>query len=258
MKQFSQQSRTYEQVAAPQKELASCIIKALKPHAASPGHILELGCGTGILSEKLATLHPQHLTLVDESQAMLEIIAAKHQQKPLAPQVTFQQSDVEQWIPRQHSFDIITSSALVQWLDHLPQKLKHWHASLTAQGLLVLGTFGPQTLQEVYQGFAHVTGETLTVGTHFHSIMQWQKWLSPDHWHIHSLSQKSCIWHHESPQKLLRSLRLMGVTRPSSLLSPSHTKQLLTYLQKQQTPQGIPCTWELIWIVAQKKQPPQT
>ena len=76
------------------------------------GSVLELACGTGIWTERLAR-HASELTAVDASS---EVLALNRQRLPSA-RVAYVQTDLFTWEPPPGSFDVIFFGF---WLSHVP------------------------------------------------------------------------------------------------------------------------------------------
>src|SRR3954469_10620598 len=74
--------------------------------------IVDLGCGTGELTARLAVLSPGCDVLgVDSSSAMLE------KARPLSrPRLRFEQGRIEDW-SAEGAFDVVFSHATLQWVD---------------------------------------------------------------------------------------------------------------------------------------------
>ena len=93
------------------------------------GRVVDLGCGTGLLT---AALHDQlgatETVGVDSSDAMLERARALD-----APGLRFVQGDIGDWEPDQ-PFEVVFSNAALQWLPDHPQLFKRLTAMLVPGG----------------------------------------------------------------------------------------------------------------------------
>jgi trans-aconitate 2-methyltransferase len=93
------------------------------------GRVVDLGCGTGLLT---AALHDQlgatETVGVDSSNAMLERARALD-----APGVRFIAGDIGDWEPEQ-PFDVVFSNAALQWLPDHPQLFKRLTTMLVPGG----------------------------------------------------------------------------------------------------------------------------
>ena len=106
--------------------------------------MLELGCGTGFLTEHLLRSYPAAECLItDLSPRMVEVCREK-----LAKEKTnghagprFRVMDARR-IDAPGVFDLIASNLLFQWFDDLPRAVAHAATRLAPGGVLVLNTLG--------------------------------------------------------------------------------------------------------------------
>ena len=79
-------------------------------HHPNPKVVYDLGCGTGNVTQLLASRWPEaQVTGVDDSASMLEKARAD------APHITWQQQSIADWSP-EHPADVIFSNAALHWL----------------------------------------------------------------------------------------------------------------------------------------------
>lgn len=229
-------------------------------------NILEIGCGTGALTEILVNKWPRSsITALDIAPAM--IIAAE--QRILSDPanlsgcpVRFIQEDAERWTADAPaaSFDLIISNACFQWLHDPKQTMGQLRRLLRAGGLLVFTTFGPDTFCELHQAFDEVYRaagmEPQRHGLSFQSITQWQNILIE--------AGLSNIQYERSVQKekyastrdFLLSVKEMGASTseavPSRGISPRRlfANMYKEYEDKFSLPGGIAATYDLLLIRA--------
>ncbi|MEU5880162.1 trans-aconitate 2-methyltransferase [Spirillospora sp. NPDC047279] len=95
----------------------------------APGHIADLGCGSGELTATLRTRWPDAaISAIDGSP---EMIAAA----PDVPGITFAVGDVTTWTPAR-PVDLIVSNAVLQWVPEHEDLLPRWAAALAPGGRL--------------------------------------------------------------------------------------------------------------------------
>jgi len=156
-RRFSKAAATYDDYALVQKETAARLVTCL-PENFSAAAVLEIGCGTGTYTAKLATRFPQaQLTALDFSEAMVE----QASKKCLAhSNVSLLCEDGEQFLAaNKQQFDLITSNATMQWFDDLPKAFSHVAGSLAPGGIFHASLFGPSTLPELAAALAEVFAE---------------------------------------------------------------------------------------------------
>jgi len=156
-RRFSKAAATYDEYALVQKESAARLATSL-PENFSAAAVLEIGCGTGTYTAKLAARFPQaRLVALDFSQAMIK----EASKKCLAhSSVSFLCEDGEQFLAaNKHQFDLITSNATMQWFDDLPLAFSHVARSLAPGGIFHASLFGPSTLPELAAALTEVFAE---------------------------------------------------------------------------------------------------
>jgi malonyl-CoA O-methyltransferase len=137
MKGFDDQAEVYDSAAFVQIEVARRLAKRL---SGNPKRILEIGCGTGLLSELLLARFPNaELVLTDISPNMLAQAQAR-----LGQGATYRLMD-GQWPETPEKFDLIASSLAFQWFDDLPGALARLGGLLAPGGVLAFATLGAKS-----------------------------------------------------------------------------------------------------------------
>lgn len=148
---FGASSNSYENVTPVQETMGLRLLTQVQ-HMMSGGNvhkILELGCGTGRLTRRLAEIYPEAVIVaVDISP---EMIAHARKQYPQAHYVV---ADAEDYVfELQQEFDLIISNATIQWFEKLEATLKKTKSLLAPGGLLAIATFGERTFIELVTAF---------------------------------------------------------------------------------------------------------
>ncbi|MGN0856310.1 MAG: malonyl-ACP O-methyltransferase BioC [Candidatus Spyradenecus sp.] len=194
---FARAMATYEREATVQRHEAERLTELLGTHChlLAP-RILEIGCGTGMLSRLLMTrFAPRELVLNDLCPDM-EICFAN------VPRTTFLSGDarVLAW---PGPFDLIASASAVQWLGDLATFAHRSAAVLNPGGFIAISGFGPQTLRET----AELTGSALSYPTREHFEQTFAEVFEPlatEH-RLHTLTFPDAY-------AVLRHLKATGVT----------------------------------------------
>jgi len=151
---FSNRAATYDDVTPVQTQLWQSLAAQIGSHAFSgnPADILELGCGTGSLTEWLHRTHPAaRITALDLAPDM---VAATNRR---CPGVQALVADAEEYVQQsQGPWDLICSSATVQWFSRPGETLQRCRKLLRPGGLLAISTFGDATFHELRESFAAV------------------------------------------------------------------------------------------------------
>ena len=143
-KRFANAASTYDQHAAPQLELIGELLK--QAPATAPHRILDVGAGTGLLTEQLATLYPT--TPIDAIDLAEEMIEQSQKRLHHLPQINWIQAEAETYTPQQ-SYTLIASSAVLHWSPNLTATLQNLYNALQPGGHFLLGLMLHGTLWEL-------------------------------------------------------------------------------------------------------------
>lgn len=203
-KRFQTAQFSYGQQAIAQQKINQHLIELLQTTGKHQFYrVLEIGCGTGDLSERL--IKAVKITELDLNDLYLsDNIHQNLQQKRCAnvDQVRFIGGDIEQLKLTQH-YDLIISASTVQWLHHKEAFLAKCAKHLNVDGILLFNTFAPSNLAEI----SALTGIGLTYPT----TQEWQYWLKP-HFLLEHLDTETIRLRFDSPLTVLRHLKATGVT----------------------------------------------
>lgn len=148
---FGTSSYRYENVTPVQEAMGLRLLAQVQQMVPDENvrKILELGCGTGRLTRRLAAIYPEALIVsVDISP---EMISYARKQYPHAHYVV---ADAEDYIfELQQEFDLIISNATIQWFEKLEATLIKTKSLLASGGLLAIATFGERTFIELATAF---------------------------------------------------------------------------------------------------------
>ncbi len=199
---------SYNQHAEVQARMAEELLESLRRiHPAGFSRALEIGCGSGLSTERLlksfpvATLYANDL--VGECQIVIDDIFRQYPHGTF----TFLRGDIEAIADLPGDLDLVLSNATFQWLHDFDGFVARLKERLKPGGLLAFSTFGPENCREIRE----LTGNSLpyrsygdvlaSVRTHFEVIMS---------------SEEFAPLHFASPMDVLRHLRLTGVNGVSS------------------------------------------
>lgn len=230
---------SYHNSATHQAEIAARLIDLLKPLA--PSHLeaaLEFGCGTGHLTQPLIqniTIDQLHLNdLVPECASFAP------------PQAQFQAGSMQSLtLPK--SLDLICSASTVQWLDDLPSALATLTQSLKPGGWLALSGFGTAQFHELISLGSTAAAPSYVDAEGWRSIL-------PENMTVKHLSQGRRVAWFDSAKDVLKHLRDTGVNGAASQRwTAADLKAFETaYRKRFGTPQGVPLTYDPVWLIAQK------
>ena len=141
---FNRRANTYDNYAIIQKEVAGRIFDRLTGIKIQPKSILDLGCGTGSLTQKISALYPNAKIIpLDFSEEMLRICRTK------VNKANFICADIENIPLDEPCFDLIISSLTFHWATDLYSIFLKIHKLLKDDGCFLFSSIGPDTLFEL-------------------------------------------------------------------------------------------------------------
>lgn len=150
IRNFSESATHYDQHARVQRYAALQLAGYISALQIKPGSkILEIGCGTGFVSERLVQLFPDcKLILSDISPEMLGKCKDNLVEKDYdLSSVYFQVLDGES-IQSFEPYDLIVSGLTVQWFDDFPGWLERGYSSLRAGSTMVFSYMSDKSFPE--------------------------------------------------------------------------------------------------------------
>ncbi|MEZ5828999.1 MAG: methyltransferase [Hyphomicrobiales bacterium] len=142
---FEARAASYEQHADLQAAVARRLASLL-PDRDSP-RVLELGCGTGLLSRHLVAKYPTgSFVLTDAAPAM--IAECRRNLEGLGiTRIRYEVMDASE-ASGHGGLDLIVSSMTLHWLSDPVASLDHWRTLLAPDGVLLYATLGPDSFFE--------------------------------------------------------------------------------------------------------------
>ena len=132
---------TLQRLAA--RALAGDLARAMAERADTPLRVLEIGCGTGFLTEQLCALWPQsHILATDYAPGMLARVTARLGARVDVRLMDAANPDVS------GPFDVICGSLVLQWLDDPAIALKRLAGLLAPDGVLAVSALRAGTFAE--------------------------------------------------------------------------------------------------------------
>jgi len=251
--QFSGAAERYDVWATAQAEIAAGLSQHL-PAEFVPPLIIDLGCGTGLLSAKLLQRYPAaSLVGIDLATGMVE-----HCRRHLGtnPRARFVTGDVEDRGSLVSQANLIASSCVAQWFTDLPATLAMWAQSLAPGGLiafacLLQGSFCElegaynEALQRSFRGLRLPTPDVIPAL--FRAIG-----LNP------IVCTEDCVTaHYNSSRAALRSFRQIGAVfqgQPDhQSLGPAAVRRLISFYDCRINAEGLaPVTHRVQYVVAER------
>jgi len=151
---FDRASGHYDGNAELQREVADELLDRLAGVRIEPAIVLDLGCGTGHASRRLAHMYRgARVYGVDFAPGMLGHFARGWWPRRRPVPVC---ADLLRLPFEDASVDLLFSSLAFQWIDDLPALFSELRRVLRPEGVLMFSSFGPDTLAELREAWAAV------------------------------------------------------------------------------------------------------
>ncbi|MDA1353262.1 MAG: methyltransferase domain-containing protein [bacterium] len=244
MPAFNQAADTYRDAASVQQTVAEDLLHHIRD--LHPSSILELGGGTGFLSELLATTFPNTpITVIDNAPATIQV--AKHTIN--APNIHWLCHDIETIsLPKA---DLIASNMTLQWVPS-NKWIATCHDHLSPDGTLAISLAGPGTfrslqsaVQQAYPHFPRLPSAS------FLNVDALSQALSAQFTIAHVKTDTHALYFPDVFHAL-RHIKATGAyhanTLKHGLFTPQHLRKITQYYPKVST--QIALEYEVIVIIA--------
>lgn len=196
---FQKALNDYDRHALIQQKMTINLVAHLQDYLpnGSLDSVLELGCGSGMLSSLLQKQISADYWLFNDLCDVQAQLAEK-----LPQSFDFHCGDAEHFLFLQQ-FDLIASASAVQWFHQPDAFIAHCKTGLKTNGLLAVATFGEDNLKEVRQ--------ITNIGLNYPTLFQWQTWLAKD-FELLWCEDFKVILDFDTPLDVLKHLKYTGVT----------------------------------------------
>jgi malonyl-CoA O-methyltransferase len=250
VRQFNRGSSTYDCYADVQMVMADQLLCRVGSRPKRFRNVLELGCGTGYLTAKLAEAFPAaKITAVDLAPDMVKLA----RRRVGAHNVEFLVADAEEhrWEPG--SFDLIASNATVQWFESAEISIRSLAGALRTGGLMLHSTFGPRTFHELNTVLDEIEGPEVR-GLTLASSEQWQTIMCAAGLEEIECTQSLVARHYPGLLSFLQTVKGSGASfepnRGPARWSRYRTlKEVVRrYEERFCSPEGVRVTYELLEV----------
>ena len=258
---FSRAAPGYDAAAALQREVEARLLESLEFYPVKhgdkqpPQRVLDLGSGPGRAAAAMRRRWPKAQVLaLDLALPMLRQARGRDGWHPLRRGVDRVCADARALPLAENSLDVLFSNLCLQWVEDLPAVFAGFRRALRPGGLLLVSTFGPDTLHELRDAFAQAD-EAPHVSP-FASIAQFGDALVHAGFRDPVLDRDASTTHYRDLPALMRELRTLGAT--NALRARRHTltgkarfaRAAEAYAREYGDDDGLPASWETITAMA--------
>jgi malonyl-CoA O-methyltransferase len=258
---FSRAAPGYDAAAALQREVEARLLESLEFYPVKhgdkqpPQRVLDLGSGPGRAAAAMRRRWPKAQVLaLDLALPMLRQARGRDRWQPLRRGVDRVCADARALPLAENSLDVLFSNLCLQWVEDLPAVFAGFRRALRPGGLLLVSTFGPDTLHELRGAFAQAD-EAPHVSP-FASIAQFGDALVHAGFRDPVLDRDASTTHYRDLPALMRELRMLGAT--NALRARRHTltgkarfaRAAEAYAREYGDDDGLPASWETITAMA--------
>jgi len=253
---FRRRGATYDRHARIQQWMAAELLRGCQEGVRRAGRILEVGCGTGYLTELIRQENP-HATLIALD---LEVSLLQQARSRVGRDLGghYVAADGEAFFGG--SYDLIVSNSVFQWFTRPEETLREYYRMLRPGGSLAFAILGPATFQELAASFQMAAGSLPLAespelaAVSFSGAQTWKRFLVEAGFQEVRLQREVHTETHPTVQDFLHALQATGATNPAPQpLSPRLFRHMAATYQRSFGRNGaIPVTYEVIWAFAQK------
>jgi malonyl-CoA O-methyltransferase len=263
---FSRAAHGYDNAAALQREVASRLMEQLDYlddpalNRAPPQVVLDVGCGPAHATVAMQKRWPKaQVVALDLAQPMLQ--EARRNAggwRPFSRRPDPVCADARALPLRDGSVDVLFSNLCLQWVEDLPAVFAGFRRVLKPDGLMLVSTFGPDTLHELRGAFADA--DNIPHVSPFASIAQFGDALIAAGFKNPVLDRDEFVMDHADLGDLMRELRTLGATnanvdRRRSLTGRARFARAAQAYEPWRRNGKLPATWEVIYAHAWGPQP---
>lgn len=254
-KSFGDAAATYNVAAGLQQKVGINVLRRVTARADGAGlgsRVLDIGCGTGYIVNRLAASHATVYAL-DIAEGMLGYA----KRASAFSHVNYVCADAEALPLANHSVDVVVSNFAIQWCPDKVALFNEVARVLSPGGVFVFSMPGSDTLCELKSSWKKADPDHSHVN-HFCSLNDVQHDVQHSALEVHSLEAQREVMYYHKLQELTHELKSLGahnVTdgRARQLTGKGTLKQLIQAYEEYRQDDGmLPATWNVIYGVLRK------
>ncbi|MGO9557380.1 MAG: methyltransferase domain-containing protein [Syntrophobacteraceae bacterium] len=255
---FGAAAQTYHDESNVQRTVAEKLAASL-PAGKKIDSILEIGCGTGSLTELLRRRFPRALIYaVDVARPMIDLARERIGERG---RIHWHVADARQFRP-DRDFALIISSSALHWMTPVSETVKRLAGMLEPGGSLVSALMVKGTLEEL-RAARTCLFPTKTAPVCLPDAEQVLEALAAAELRVERSSQEVFRERYDSARGFLRSLNRQGVTGTANsgckLLNRTELRKLIGYYEQTFTAPGggVFATYRVLYVTARHPAPTQ-
>jgi malonyl-CoA O-methyltransferase len=250
-KSFASAALTYDGMAELQRQIGIELLQRY-PLRISQGHVLDLGCGTGFITQQLLKSLPIQVKLfaLDIALPMCQVTQQKSNAQNSLSIVC---ADAELLPFSDHSINSIYSNLVLQWCVNLKLLFLDVHRVLEPGGQFIFSTFGPATLQELKSAWKTV--DAYTHGNEYYSARQLGAFLEQSGFKQIDLHTQRYVSYYAGVVALMKELKALGAhnaspDRNKQLTGKNRLQAMINSYEQLRVEGMIPATYEVVYLTA--------
>lgn len=249
---FARAARSYEHHDTLQREVGARLRERLPMLETEVERVLDVGAGTGAGSAALKQAWPKaEVIALDLAVPMLRGARAHRTWRRPFARVC---ADAQALPLPDRCVDLLHSNLCIQWIDDPESLFAEWLRVLKPGGLMLVSTFGPDTLIELRQAWASVDDARPHVGRFLDMHDLGDAALNAG-FRDPVLNVERLTVTYPDPPALLRELKGLGATnadaaRVRGLTGKTRFKRMLEAYDALRVDGRIPSTWEVVYLHA--------
>lgn len=255
IRDFDRAAKNYDQYALVQRKASDKLFDEIKNHIGDGKIILDAGCGTGYFHELLRKNRKYcELHQMDISPQMCKIAAEYAAPDEYGKTLTIN-ADIENMPFEAECFDIIFSSFTLQWLGDNKKALSEISRCLKHNGKIALNILADGSLFQLRKSMENI-GVVPSINE-FITIDAFKNAAGDSGFKNINAYSEEIIIYHKTFKDLLHSIKGVGASykekRSSGYLGRDYFKKLEEYyIDKYATKEGLPLSWHVIYLMAEK------
>lgn len=252
---FGRAAPGYEHHARVQARAAQALVEAARGRLRVAGpRVLDVGCGTGLLTARLLDAWPgAELLALDLAEGMVRAAAFRLVGRP----VRFAVGDIEAGFPKER-FELVASSMALQWVNDPAAVLRGAAGCLTADGLLAVAVPVEGTLKELRAAYAAAADDLglsnwRHPGLEFQEAGRWEEWVRGSFRDV-EMQEEVVVERHPDALAVLEAIRGVGGNDCAGGAGPAAVRLLRRALSRYDVQRrgegGVAATWRLAVLTA--------